>query len=275
MDKPTPKKTLGPVSIRLIQALRREGKNIFTLADATGILAKSRVETAKFLSGLVKREVLARIKSGVYIILNIGEEEAQMSNWPILARELASPNEYFISHYGAMRLHGMTTHPLLHVYITIPKRQRTKKINNITYHFIYSKETYFWGACVYWASKQEKVMVSDIQKTILDGLARPELCGGLIEVIRGIWLKQKEIDWNKLLKYSKKFQTKSAIKRLGFILESLNLGEDIVERLNKQISELNDYVLLDPHGDQRGKYLKRWKLKININPEEIKESIWG
>ena len=169
----------------------------------------------------------------------------------------------------------MTTHPLTHVYITISKRRRGKKIKNISYHFIYSKPEHFWGSRVLWVTKQDKVSVSDIEKTILDSLERPDLCGGLKEIIRGIWIKHKIINWKKLLKYSKKFRTKAAIKRLGFILECLNLADDYRHLLTEVIVEAKDYILLDPDGPKEGKYLKRWRIQININIDELKEGIWG
>src|SRR3990167_1008354 len=136
--------TLGPTSAKLINKFLQQGKIIFTLSEASFHHDKDRDQTAKFLSGLVKRGILIRIKSGVYSISQIGHENTQLKNWPILARELACSNLYFISYYSAMRLHGMTTHPLMDVYITTPKKEKTKKISDITYHFIYSKPDHFW-----------------------------------------------------------------------------------------------------------------------------------
>lgn len=267
--------TLGVTSATLINTLKRSGKNIFTLEEAAKIYGKGTHATGKFLSTLLKRNIVVRIKAGIYLILQPGLEEVQLSNWPIIARELSRPNNYYIAYYSAMRIHGMTTHPLLSIYITSTKRFRDKKINNIEYHFIFSKKENFWGAGIFWISKQEKVIVSDIERTILDGLERPELCGGLVEVIRGIWSKQKEINWVKLKDYSKKFHAKSVLKRLGFILEKLEINKKMVLFLKKELSTKKDYVLLDPAGLKEGKYVKNWGLRLNMNIEEITESIWG
>jgi predicted transcriptional regulator of viral defense system len=267
--------TLGVTSATLINNLKRSGKNIFTLGEAAEIYGKGVHATGKFLSTLLKRNIVVRIKSGVYLILQTGLEEVQLSNWPVIARELSRPNDYYIAYYSAMRIHGMTTHPLLSVYITSTKRFRDKKINNIEYHFIFSKKKNFWGERTIWVSKQEKVIVSDIERTILDGLERPELCGGLVEVIRGIWYKRKEIDWMKLKDYLRKFHAKSVLKRLGFILEKLDINRKMVLFLRKELNEKKDYVLLDPAGLKEGRYIKKWGLRLNMNIEEITESVWG
>jgi predicted transcriptional regulator of viral defense system len=227
--KSTYTKTLGSVGAKFINELKSQGKAVFTLDEASSLYGREKHETIKFLGELIQRGVLARIKSGVYLVLQMGQEDTQLNNWPVIAHYLAGTKNYVLSHYSAMRLHGMTTHPLMDVFITRFERQRAKKINNITYHFIYSKPVHFWGFSARWITKQDKVFVSDLEKTLLDGLERPELCGGIKEVVRGIWVKQNEIDWAKLVQYSENFRTKASVKRLGYI--SISKGNGLFKRL--------------------------------------------
>lgn len=271
----TSNNTLGPVSAQFILQMIEGGYEIFTLADACKTFGRDKPQTRQFLRDLVNRGILARIKPGIYIILKTGLKNTQLSNWPIIARILAGKNKYYISHYSAMRLHGMTTHPITRVTITISKKSYPRKINNITYQFVYSEIARIWGLTEHWATKQEKVWVSDIERTILDGLERPELCGGIKEVIRGIWSQQNKIDWNNLQQYSIKYHTKSAVKRLAFILELFNLGGECLPIIAKSLKAKKDYVLLDPTGPKSGKYLSRWRVRINMNLEEIKAGVWS
>ncbi|HRK61259.1 MAG TPA: hypothetical protein PLY88_01750 [Candidatus Omnitrophota bacterium] len=276
MVKPTTAKTLGTVSARLIQELLKNGKNIFTLEEALKYTKADYLATAKLLTNLVKRNVIARIKSAKYLILQTGAENTQLKNWPIIAREIAAPNSYFLSHYSAMRLHGMTSHVTLDVYITTPARIPNKKLQDIRYHFIFSKKEHFWGLTTHWATKQEQVQVSDLERTILDGLDRPDISGGMIDVIRGIWAKQKEINWPKLAADAKKFKTKAAVKRLGFIVEALKIGNDkFAEQILAMIKNAKGYVLFDPDGAKKGGYQNRWGIRLNSGIEELKASVWG
>lgn len=268
-------RTLGSVSASLIEALLGRGVTFFTLQEAATILGKNLHETNKFLGTLIKRGILIRIKSGIYLILETGQENTQLGNWPIIAHQLAGSNNYFISHYSAMRLHGMTTHPLVDVYITISKRRKSRKVGKMTYHFIYVKPAHFWGASTQWVTKLEKVMVSDLEKTLLDALERPDLCGGIKEVVRGIWLKQNEMNWSKMLDYAEKFRTKAAVKRLGYIMELLGIAVEDMAKLQKSIALSNDYILLDPHGPKDGGHRRRWRIRLNMNIDELKASIWG
>lgn len=268
-------KTLGRVSANLLTRLQNEGKTIFTIEDARRAVKKDYFATGDLLSDLVKRNILARIRSGKYLILQMGAENTQLKNWPVIARELALPHPYFISYYSAMRLHGMTTHPLFEVFITTPHRITDRKVSDFTYRLIYCKKKYFWGDEARWATKQEKVRVSDLERTVLDGLDRPDLCGGISEVVRGIWTKKAGMNFEKMLEYAKKFRTNAALKRLGFILKMLKTGGNLPEELFEMLEGSEDYILLDPHGPKEGKHLKRWHVILNSNLEELKEGIWA
>jgi predicted transcriptional regulator of viral defense system len=264
MNKIIFSKTVGPISAQLMQKLFEQGKLIFTLNEACEIYGHDIQKTSQFLRDLVNRGIVARLKAGLFLILQIGQENTQLSNWPIIAKALAENNEYCLSHYSAMRLHGMTTHPLVDVIITMPKRRAAKKIYNNLYKFIYSKPEHFWGLTELWVTKQDKVFVSDLERTILDALTRPDLCGGLKEIVRGIWVK-----------HAHKYHTLAAVKRLGFILVILDLGIEYIPTLEHIIASKKDYILLDPNGPKLGKYLSRWRVQINMDIDEIKASVWG
>jgi len=273
---PPPKsRTLGPVSAKFVRELTQQGKTIFTLKDGAEVYKKSERKISKFVQSLIKRGILVRLGSGKYMIQQMGYESVQMTNWAVIARELIEDAQYFISHYSAMRLHGMTTHPIHDIYITVTKRVRTKSIGGITYHFIYSKKEHFWGWESQWVSKHEKVILSDIERTLLDSLDRPELCGGINDVIRGVWAVQKKIDWKKLLEYAEIFRTKAALKRLGFIMELFGLTPEHTKNIAGIALRSKSYILFDPTGKKEGDYLSRWRLQMNVNIDELKESVWG
>ena len=273
-SKKPPQYTLGPISTSFIRFFLEQDKIIFTLDEATDVYGKPCDETSKFLSKLVKRRILARLSSGIYLILQAGKETIQLNNWPLIAHEITKSRDYFISHYSAMRLHGMTTHPGTEVYITISKRRAIKHIGDITYRFIYSKPEHFWGGTSHWVTKQEQVYISDIERTLLDGFSRPELCGGFKDVVRGLWNSQHKINWGKLLEYAKKYHNKAAIKRLGYIATMLELEHPYSTELMTICQASQGYNQLDPTAPSIGSHIKQWGLLININLDELKTSIW-
>ena len=70
MLKPVlPPKTLGKVSAQLLQALLKKGKTAFTLDEALDYTASDYPVTVNLMARLVQRGLIARIKSGKYLIL--------------------------------------------------------------------------------------------------------------------------------------------------------------------------------------------------------------
>ncbi len=117
--------------------------------------------------------------------------------------------------------------------------------------------------------------MSDIERTILDALDRPDLSGGVDEVVRGIWRVQEYIDWQKLVQYAKNFRSQAAVKRLGFILEVLALAPTVIPRLNEIVADNKSYSLLDPLAEAKGRCLARWHIQVNMNIDELKAGVWG
>lgn len=272
--KNSPSHTIGPKGASFLATLNQAHKTYFTTQEASKICGKDTSEVRSVTKRLVNAGLLARIKPGLFAILPAYDSVNVLSSWPLIARELYHAHQYFLSHYSAMRLHGMTTHPLNIVYITLNKRQRKHKFQGICYQPLYSTATNFWGIEAIWVNKFEKVLISNIERTLLDAFARPELCGGIEEVVRGLWVKQNEINFGKLIGFAERFHQKAAVKRLGFVLEILELDNLHKNKLLQLVKDDRSFVLLNPSGNNVGKYLTKWHLRVNIDVNQIKESIW-
>jgi hypothetical protein len=96
-NKPLPSRTVGPVSSAFIATLQKRGKTIFSITEVQEIYGKNRYSTGDFLSDLVKRGILARIKAGVYLLLQMGNENTQLGNWPakiLILYPITAPCEF-------------------------------------------------------------------------------------------------------------------------------------------------------------------------------------
>ncbi len=270
------KKTLGPVSAKLIASLYDINKSIFTIANVMDITGLSRTKAADLTSELVKREIIVRIKGGKFVIIpqELGGHTKYIGNWYVVAREIVNSPDYYISFYSAMEIHNMVTHPITKVCISTPVQQYKKilDIRNVAFEFIYTSKQNIWGIGNYWATKSERVRVSDIEKTIIDCLYRPKYCGGVLEVVKGIWIQKDKIDFDRLLNYSLKFDKNIAIKRLGYVLEMLDLTKS--KYLNKlRVKANNKYYVLDPLLPTDETFKNSWKIIANIGQEEIRKAV--
>ena len=263
-------KTLGPQAAHLVVTLYEQNKPIFRLKEVQKNLRLNEVSSRNFVRKLVNRGVATRLKPGLFILVpfELGKEAEYIGNPFVVAREIMDRKDYFLSHATAMEIHGGVTQPQLVVYVTTLKPRRSVTALGIEFRFIHSQKKYFFGISDHWVTKQEKVKVSDLERTIIDGLKQPEYCGGLTEVAKGLWMRQQDVNINRLISYAIKIGVGVVFRRLGFLLELYKIG--ISEDWGILSSHLTEtYVRLDPLLPSEGKFLRKWRLQLNVSPEEL------
>ena len=263
-------KTLGPKAARLVVTLYEQNKPIFRLKEVQRILRLGELSSRNFVRKLVNRGVVTRLKPGLFILVpfEMGKETEYIGNSFVVAREIMGGKDYFLSHATAMEIHGGLTQPQLVVYITTLKPHRSITSMGIEFRFIHNQKKYFFGLNDHWVTKQEKIRVSDLERTIIDGLKQPEYCGGLTEVAKGLWMRHQDVNINRLISYAIKIDVGAVIRRLGFLLELYKIGtSEDWEILSSNLTET--YVRLDPLLPSEGKFLRKWRLQLNVSPEEL------
>ena len=263
-------KTLGPQAAHLVATLYEQNKPIFRLKEVQKILRVDEVSSRSFVRKLVNRRVVTRLKPGLFILVpfELGKEAEYIGNPFVVAREIMDGKDYFLSHATAMEIHGGVTQPQLVVCVTTLKPRRPFTALGIEFRFIHSKKKYFFGISDHWVTKQEKVKVSDLERTIIDGLKQPEYCGSLTEVAKGLWMRQQDVNINRLISYAIKIGVGAVFRRLGFLLELYKIGtSEDWEILSSNLTET--YVRLDPLLPSEGKFLRKWRLQLNVSPKEL------
>jgi predicted transcriptional regulator of viral defense system len=269
-----PSKTLGSRSALLVTALHDRGHSIFTLAEAQDITGLKDTSVRTLVHKLVGRGVATRLRPGIFQLVpaELGWESEYLGNPYVVARELMAGKPYFLSHASAMDIHNMVTQPQLVVCLTSPKPMRGRSVLGTEFRFIRCKPDHFFGTTDYWATKQEKVTVSDLERTVLDGLRQPEYCGGVTEVAKGLWIRRADLDVARLVEYSLRLNVGAVIRRLGFLLELYDIGTAFdKERLREHVT--GTYSPLDPLMPPQGKCAGRWRLRLNVDPEEFRAVI--
>jgi len=251
-------------------------KECFDYAEAQEALPESSQSALKeLLSDMVKRGLLMRLKKGLYYIIPY-EQEAHsfMPDWHLLAEHLTKGTEHYIGYYSALQIHNLITQPSLKEQIVVAKQIRpsTLKIKDVTFQFIYHNGNHFFGSKKVWIDSFNKVMCSDLEKTIIDCLFKPDYAGGIVEIARAIYTSRDKIKYEKLLEYAVKFKSQAVIKRLGFIIETLEINTGITEQLQK--ARTASYVLLDTELPKSGKMISRWRIRQNLGTETIKSAIY-
>lgn len=274
-EKYNSQKTLGSLAAHLITTLYSRNRPVFHFKEAAEILG-GRASASSVLNQLINHFVVTRLKPGTFRLIpfELGFEREYLGNPYIVARELAlsgrknDKTKYYISHGSAFDLHQMSTQPQLIVYTSSPRMIRPRIIQGTEFRFIRCKKDAFFGITEIWIDKYEKVCVSDLERTLLDGLKQPTYCGGFSEVAKAFSIKHQAIKPEKLIDYAIKLNLGSVIRRLGYLMELYQIGSHIHwEYLQSKLTPT--YQLLDPELPADGHYLAKWRLNLNIPQEEL------
>jgi predicted transcriptional regulator of viral defense system len=263
-------KTMGPQAARLVTTLHERNRAVFRLEDVRDITGLSETSARSFVRKLVGRGVATRLKPGLYVLVpfELGRERQYLGNPLVVAREIMHGEEYYLSHATAMEIHGMTTQPHLVVMVSAPTPRRPVTALGMEFRFVRCRRKHLFGLTEHWVTKQEKVRVSDPERTIIDGLKQPEHCGGLTEVAKGLWMRREDVNAGRLIQYAKRIGVGAVVRRLGFLLETYELAAaPELDQLRNTLT--STYVRLDPVLPAEGKRLRRWRLQLNVAPEEL------
>jgi predicted transcriptional regulator of viral defense system len=253
-----------------VALLYERERRVFRLADVADITGLKGASARSFIRKLVDRGVATRLRSGLFVLVpfELGREREYLGNPYVVAREIMDGKAYYLSHASAMDIHGMTTQPQLVVTVTSPAPMRGCTVLGTEFRFVRCGPSDFFGTTEHWIEKREKVTVSDIERTVVDGLKQPEHCGGLTEVAKGLSMRRADVEAKKIVSYALRLDVGAVIRRLGFLMEACGIGTpDELAPLRGNLT--STYCLLDPLLPSEGKFYSRWRLRLNVSPEEL------
>ena len=253
---------------------------VVSATDIAQLLGITQEYARQIAYRMVKKQAFELVKPGLYarIPASILIDKGQYSTDPILiANKLVEP--YFLSYYTAYSLHGLAQRPIQTIYITSPKLVRPFSYFGFDFHpvKVISKRLFGYEQAEY---RGGKVWVSDIERTLLDAFDRPELCGGWEEVFQCLQLIPIP-DWDKLLDYMSRWNSKVLVHRLGYFfsqapsLTLLKVPDDFLQALRKRMSS-SIFYFCKGHGrgsGREGKLVKDWNLIVDPELEsELKNA---
>ncbi len=209
-------KLLGPNAARLIATLYDEQRPIFQFQEAERILF-GRARASKTLAQMIRHGIVTRLVSGKFSLVpfELGFESEYLGNPFAVARELSLgrrkgvKNHYYLSHASAFEIHNMATQPQFVIYTSTLKMIRPRIIQGTEFKFITTKSTDFFGTTEVWVDKNQKVLISDLERTLIDGLKIPSYCGGFSEVAKAFTIKRETINAEKIIQYALKLNVGS------------------------------------------------------------------
>lgn len=256
-----------------------EDLDAFTLDELMEHFGLARSTAHTRANRLVKGNYAYRLKNGVYVPLPANHwnrpETPVVANWHVIARHLAAPDPYFLAYYTAMELHRMIQHPLRTVFIATTEPKGDIEKEEVAFRFVrIPPERFAFGHGPMHVPPGKRVEVADLERTFLDAVDRPDLCGGIEEVVRGLARRHVDLERERLLRYAIEFHAPVVIKRLGFLLEIVGHGDPrLFRELERLAPRLKWYATLVPGDDPIVERNKRWQLDINVDPERLMDAV--
>ena len=133
-------------------------------------------------------------------------------------------------------------------------------VGDTTYRFIQVRPERFFGTEKVWIG-DARIAITDLERTLLDGLSMPQYCGDFAEVLHAFEIGIAQLDVERITEYALRLDVATA-KRLGWVLESKGVNSSKVDRLTAL--PIKGYRKLDPAGPKKGRYNGRWMVQENL-----------
>jgi len=254
----------------LLSSLSEKGETIFRIEDVATEL-KCSYEYAKVLANnLTKKKWVIVLRRGVYLIvpLSAGVRSHYTEHEFVIASHLVSP--YYIAYWSALNFYGFTEQTPFAVFVATTRRTKNREVLNVKYNFVTLGKRKFFGFEPTVVSTC-KINISDREKTLADVLDHSEYCGGISEVAKSVWNAKEKVSMEKIVSYAERMGNTAIVKRLGYLVESLNMNvaSEILSKMQGMISQ--GMSALDPTRPKKGTYNTRWNLLVNISKETLEE----
>lgn len=253
----------------IIAALARSAKGgLINVTNAAKALGVNNKKAALILASLFRKGWILRPYRGLYFILPLeaipGQKMMSEDPW-VLAKAVFGPS--YIGGWSAAEYWPLTEQLFNSTLVVTVKSFRTREISILghLFHLFQAKSIINNGLVKVWRG-QEQVLVSSLERTLVDCLKTPGLCGGTMQLTNMLasYAASEKCNFKLLIACAMEVANGTAWKRLGYIAEIFWPNEKIlIIEARKNIS--TGYSKLDPKIASRGRLNSKWRLWVNVN----------
>jgi predicted transcriptional regulator of viral defense system len=273
----------------IVSYFENYGKRVFSYADISKILSDHRnnwrlpayLTTNKFIDSMIAYTKLKRYKVSFPGITITKFTWGQVT--PLTQAINLKSNSYF-SHYTALFLHGLTEQIPKSIYLTSELSQNSlvnnklsqnsidkaflnqprtsnnsAKLEDFKIFLLYGKFTNRLGIIEMTTTQDENIIVTDLERTLIDIVVRPMYSGGIYEVLQAYKKAADRVSINKLTAMLQKLSYSYPYHQsIGFILEKTGMYKESQVQLLKKFDIKYDFYL--SYAIKNAQYSKEWKL---------------
>ena len=204
------------------EELKKNNLFLFRIRDLCLLLKINKMKAYNIVKSLKKKRAIESIGKGNLVFKGINEF--------VVATRLNHPS--YVSFWSALNYYGLSDQMPQKIFLATTKYSR--EINSFKYITL-SKKRYFGYVSI------GEIVIADKEKTIIDSLLFPKYSGGIAEINECLKNTLRDLDINKLIKYAFLVDSKVVLRRLGFMLETLNCDKKLLKNIAKKLARAMNY----------------------------------
>jgi predicted transcriptional regulator of viral defense system len=263
--------------LEILGELVDSGRPIFTSEEAQEAGKDRHLDPARtnlILALMADSGLVRRLKRGLYAVTGKLPGSRAPHDFAI-ATAMFTPSA--ISHVSALNFYGlseqapqaitcMTTKKIMTPSMrgkgSLAHAPRTWVIDDLRIIFFSVTAAKFIGIEQVWVDAENKVPITDKERTVLEMFLSPRAFGGLAEAVSVLEEHRKALDLEKLARYAVEIRVAVTAKRLGWALEAGGAPRAILNRL--RAVSVRGVQRLDPTRPAEGAVIREWMLQDNF-----------
>ena len=230
----------------------------FTL-DNVQALTGNRRTAQSILDSYKKKGLIECVRRDLYAAMSLETKQPVPNRYTVASH--AAPGAY-VCYHSAFEYHGLANQVYYEVYAAARSRFRGFVYNGVTYTYV--PQSIVAGVEI----KADGTRVTDLERTVVDGINDFYKSGGLEELIRSIGMVAY-LDHEKLIEYLYMYNKVILYQKAGYILEhyksALKLPDDFFNSLRGKVPQSKRYLHTNIQ-NQATKLNREWALYV---PEDL------
>ena len=202
------------------------------------------------LNNYLKKGYVQQVKRNLYVTMNLADRQPIVSKYQIASRITKSA---YVSHHAAFEYYGCANQVSYQVEVSSDTPFTTFVFDGLTYMYIASR---IKDGII---TRSDGVRVTDMERTVIDGIHDFEKAAGLEELLRCIELVPSMRE-DKLLAYLASYGKQVLYQKTGYILQhfkgALNLSDAFFAECAAHVGKSTRYLT----GNGEGSYSSEWRL---------------
>jgi predicted transcriptional regulator of viral defense system len=242
----------GAIKLKYYERLVELG--CFTRDDVAA-LTGNRETAHSIIEAYKKKGLIESVRRDLFVAMSLETKQPVPNRYAIASN--AAQGAY-VSYHSAFEYQGLANQVYYEVFTASPSRFRIFEHGGITYRYVASP------FCDGVDNKADGTRVTDLERTVIDGIDDFEKAGGLEELLRCIGMIPY-LDGVKLLSYLSSYNKLFLYQKAGYILEhfkdSLKLADDFFTACQGKVPK-NKRYLYDRIKHERRILNKSWALYV-------------